>query len=212
MPEEIITPAAALVIKTGATKSVLKVSSKQARTEEVDDDTTTAEALAAEISAEQSALAEKQHCCTGLHPERGPRRQWRQGLRKWTRLQLWTRQRKGWRCCCRFSVAEHVGVQNLGKTHAGDPPEKLCFQHDIAAERKELEELEKHMNEVKDWSEQGQRHRVGFMKSQINNDYDYIVSVSPGPWLPTTHINPSDYTTVALNVTQSVPDLELGPA
>eukprot|EP00961_Rhodomonas_salina_P129989 1750480-Rhodomonas_salina.1 len=48
------------------------------------------------------------------------------------------------------------------------------------------------------------------MKSQINDDYDYMVSVSP--WLPTTLIDPSDYTTVALNVTQSVPDSELGPA
>eukprot|EP00961_Rhodomonas_salina_P286101 3865701-Rhodomonas_salina.2 len=48
MPEEVITPAAALAIKTGATKG------------EADDDATTAEALAAEISAEQSALAEKQ--------------------------------------------------------------------------------------------------------------------------------------------------------
>eukprot|EP00961_Rhodomonas_salina_P083355 1119727-Rhodomonas_salina.1 len=66
------------------------------------------------------------------------------------------------------------------------------------------------MNEAKDWREQGQRHRVGFMKLQINDDYDYIVSVSP--WLPTTSINPSDYTTVALNVTQSIPDSELGPA
>eukprot|EP00961_Rhodomonas_salina_P111098 1495003-Rhodomonas_salina.2 len=44
----------------GATKSVLKVGSKQARTEEADDDATTAKALAAEISVEQSALAEKQ--------------------------------------------------------------------------------------------------------------------------------------------------------
>eukprot|EP00961_Rhodomonas_salina_P087795 1180914-Rhodomonas_salina.1 len=60
MPEEVITPAAALAIKTGATKSVLKVGSKQALTEEADDDATTAEALAAKISAEQSALAEKQ--------------------------------------------------------------------------------------------------------------------------------------------------------
>eukprot|EP00961_Rhodomonas_salina_P115870 1559379-Rhodomonas_salina.2 len=42
MPEEVITPAAALAIKTGATKSVLKVGSKLARTEEADDDTTTA--------------------------------------------------------------------------------------------------------------------------------------------------------------------------
>eukprot|EP00961_Rhodomonas_salina_P226297 3059334-Rhodomonas_salina.1 len=66
------------------------------------------------------------------------------------------------------------------------------------------------MNEAKDQGKQGQRHRVGFMKSQINDDYDYIVSVSP--WLPTTHIYPSDYTTVALNVTQSIPDSELGPA
>eukprot|EP00961_Rhodomonas_salina_P294036 3934220-Rhodomonas_salina.1 len=51
------------------------------------------------------------------------------------------------------------------------------------------------------------------MKSQINDDYDYIVSVSP--WLQThTHIDPSDYTTVMLrlNVTQSEPDSELGPA
>eukprot|EP00961_Rhodomonas_salina_P054969 738601-Rhodomonas_salina.1 len=66
------------------------------------------------------------------------------------------------------------------------------------------------MNEAKDRREQGQRHRVGFMKSQINDDYDYFVSVSP--WLPTTRIDPSDYSTVVLNVKQSVPDSELGPA
>eukprot|EP00961_Rhodomonas_salina_P157563 2121592-Rhodomonas_salina.2 len=42
MPKEVITPAAALAIKMGATKSVLKVGSKLALMEEADDDTTTA--------------------------------------------------------------------------------------------------------------------------------------------------------------------------
>eukprot|EP00961_Rhodomonas_salina_P169725 2287024-Rhodomonas_salina.1 len=41
----------------------------------------------------------------------------------------------------------------------GNPQEKLCFQCNIAAERKELEELEKHINKAKDLREQGQRHR-----------------------------------------------------
>eukprot|EP00961_Rhodomonas_salina_P062098 833663-Rhodomonas_salina.1 len=60
MPEEIVTPAAALALKAGGPKTVLKVGSKRARTAEFEDEDATAESLAAEISAEQSALAEKQ--------------------------------------------------------------------------------------------------------------------------------------------------------
>eukprot|EP00961_Rhodomonas_salina_P139527 1877775-Rhodomonas_salina.1 len=59
MPEEIVTPAAATALRTGAIKLVLKVGSKRARTEENEEEAT-AEDLAAEIRTEQSALAEKQ--------------------------------------------------------------------------------------------------------------------------------------------------------
>eukprot|EP00961_Rhodomonas_salina_P226887 3067503-Rhodomonas_salina.1 len=47
MPYEVITPAAAMVLKTVASKSVLKVCSKLARMEDAEDDTVTAEALTA---------------------------------------------------------------------------------------------------------------------------------------------------------------------
>eukprot|EP00961_Rhodomonas_salina_P078741 1059016-Rhodomonas_salina.1 len=60
MQEEITTPGAALALKTGGVKSVLKVGSKLARTANPEEEEVTAETLAAEISAEQSALAEKQ--------------------------------------------------------------------------------------------------------------------------------------------------------
>eukprot|EP00961_Rhodomonas_salina_P069382 931833-Rhodomonas_salina.2 len=60
MPEEITTPGAALTLKKGGVKLVLKVGSKLARTADPEEEEVTAEALAVEISAEQSALAEKQ--------------------------------------------------------------------------------------------------------------------------------------------------------
>eukprot|EP00961_Rhodomonas_salina_P194798 2630555-Rhodomonas_salina.1 len=53
MPDKIVTPTAALALKAGGPKTVLKVGSKLARTVEFEDEDVTAETLAAEISAEQ---------------------------------------------------------------------------------------------------------------------------------------------------------------
>eukprot|EP00961_Rhodomonas_salina_P089404 1202418-Rhodomonas_salina.1 len=133
MPGEIITPAAALAIKTGATKSVLKVGSKRARTEEIDDDATTAEALAAEISAEQRALAEKQHALalitTGTAAQGYTQRGGRGGCGG--RGQGSGRGGRSGRGGGRGGgAAAGSASQNTRsckiccKTHAGDPPEK----------------------------------------------------------------------------------------
>eukprot|EP00961_Rhodomonas_salina_P069381 931833-Rhodomonas_salina.1 len=63
---------------------------------------------------------------------------------------------------------------------------------------------------MKDRREKVHHHHVGFMKSQVNEDYDYVVSVSP--WLPSTRIEPSEYTTAVLSVKQCEHDTDLGPA
>eukprot|EP00961_Rhodomonas_salina_P287847 3888962-Rhodomonas_salina.1 len=54
---------------------------------------------------------------------------------------------------------------------------------------------------MKERREKVHHHCVGFMKSQINRDSDYVVSVSQ--WLPNTSISQSDYTTITLHVQQS---------
>eukprot|EP00961_Rhodomonas_salina_P278961 3768595-Rhodomonas_salina.1 len=192
MQDEIVTPAAALALKAGGPKTVLKVGSKQARTAEFEDEDVTAESLAAEISAEQSALAEKQGGCAS----RG-----RGGL---------CRGHGGRGGGSGGGFAAGAAPQNTrpckicSKTHAGDQTESKCFQLDITAERKELDELEKHQTEMKERREKAHHHSMGFMKSQINRDSDYVVSVSQ--WLPSTRIPQSDYTTTTLSVQQSKRD------
>eukprot|EP00961_Rhodomonas_salina_P297213 3937039-Rhodomonas_salina.1 len=49
---------------------------------------------------------------------------------------------------------------------------------------------------MKERREKVHHHRVGFMKSQIKGDSDYVVSVSQ--WLPSTRIPQSDYTSTLL--------------
>eukprot|EP00961_Rhodomonas_salina_P107973 1454086-Rhodomonas_salina.1 len=57
---------------------------------------------------------------------------------------------------------------------------------------------------MKDRREKAHHHCVGFMKSQVNEDYDYVASASP--WLPSTRIDSSEYTTAVLTL-QSAPNL-----
>eukprot|EP00961_Rhodomonas_salina_P000533 7465-Rhodomonas_salina.1 len=158
MLEEIVTPAAALALKAGGPKTVLKVGSKQARTVEFEDEDATAESLAAEISTEQSVLAEKQRALALITTGAAA-----QDYHKGGRGGCTSRGRGG---LCGGSggrgsgsgggFAAGAAPQNTrpckicGKTHAGDPPESKCFQCDIAAERKELDELEKHQTEMKE--------------------------------------------------------------
>eukprot|EP00961_Rhodomonas_salina_P056645 760849-Rhodomonas_salina.1 len=131
MQDEIFTPTAALALKVGEPKMVLKVGSKLVRTVEFEDEDVTAETLAAEFGAEQRTLPKKQSTLALITTGTAA-----QGYHK-----------------AGAAPQNTLPCKICGKTHAGDQPESKCFQSDIAAERKELDEPEKHQTEMKERSD-----------------------------------------------------------
>jgi hypothetical protein len=109
-------------------------------------------------------------------------------------------------CTCGLCGKKHPGKD-------GGKPEDSCFQTDIAAERRKLDELEAHkkkqVEKSKDLKERQQKQTVNFIEDLNKSDQEYSRLISISLWNPDMLLSHAAFTTSCLNVRQRQP---AGPA